>query len=240
MNMRSYHLVIFLILVTLFLPTVQGQQAYVQPMFQVSWTNRTIFISVPNSPASGKAAFEFAAQVWNQAQTWFMQSYEPNRPNAVYTLAIAQSGEVAQVTVQYSSSNPNDYWAVTSAEGTRISIILSKFGTNPTTSDLEPVAIHELGHVLGLGDNNIEGDMMRSTGPYPYVPSTLDLYAAYLEAASGNSYGNGDTVRLPSQIPYLTWYPGEAAVPEFPVPALTVFVLISGVMFFLKARRQKD
>lgn len=52
----------------------------------------------------------------------------------------------------------------------------------------------ELGHVLGLGDNCVASDLMFSfCNGVPgtitaYLPSTLDLYAAYLQAISGNAY----------------------------------------------------
>lgn len=198
------------------LGSVRGQGTYTQPMYSIAWTSHTILVSVPDEPSAGKDAFNLAVQVWNQAQLWFLQSYEPNHLSSIYTLRVAELGEVPQVAVQYVSSNPRGDWAITYAAGTRIAIVLSKFGANPTALFLEPVSIHELGHVLGLGDNNVAGDIMRSEGPYPYSPSTLDLYAVYLQAVSGGSYGGEDIVTLPSQIPYTVWYPGAQPIPEFP------------------------
>jgi hypothetical protein len=96
----------------------------------------------------------------------------------------------------------------------------------------------ELGHVLGLGDNCVASDLMFSfcngvpgtvTAKYP---STLDLYAAYLQAISGNAYGSGDTVSLPAQIPYKSWFFEE--VPEFPSPILLLTLILPALAFALE------
>jgi hypothetical protein len=230
--MRLYSLVAFLILVAAFLPVVHGQQTLTQPMYQVSWTSKTLRIKVPDSPAWAKAGFQSAAEDWNQAQAWFLETYESNHPGAMYTLQIAQAGQAAQVTVQYVPNTGQDWSGLTSASGTQISIVISDF---TPSEDTELVAEHELGHVLGLGDNSVSHDLMTSINHVGSYPSTLDLYAAYVEAVSGNAYGNGDTVSLPSQIPYLAWYYG-LAVPEFPSPILILFLVIPIVA--LKARRR--
>jgi hypothetical protein len=231
--MRLYSLVAFLILVAAFLPVVHGQQTLTQPMYQVSWTSKTLRIKVPDSPAWAKAGFQSAAEDWNQAQTWFLKEYEPNHVTAMYTLQIAQAGQGAQVTVQYVANTGQDWDGQTSESGTRISIVISSFYAS---EDAEIIAEHELGHVLGLGDNKVSHDLETMIDHVGNYPSTLDLYSAYVQAVSGNAYGNGDTIRLPSQIPYLTWHPGMV-VPEFPVPTLLLFLVVS-VLFILRKRKR--
>src|SRR5208337_3971355 len=130
-----------------------------------------------------------AIEIWNQAQAWFIQSYYPqNYPKDVFTLELASSGQTAQVTVQYVYTLPNGYWAETSQYGTKISMVISRAFQNSV------LAAHELGHVLGLADNSIKGDLERSSGVYQPYPSTLDLYGVFLHATRFGRFASANTV----------------------------------------------
>jgi hypothetical protein len=201
-------------------PLVSAQQ-YVQPMYSIAWPSHTILVSVPDDPAGAQISFQLAMDYWNQAQQWFLASYEPNHPTAEYTLELAQSGQHAQVTVQYVSHISEGWVAATYSSGRQISIAISLFsGVDYSVNyALVSVAEHELGHVLGLGDNCVREDLMFSSCGSgmmsAHYPSTLDLYAVYLQAVSNGSYGTEDTVSLPAQIPYVAWLPNEMPVSEF-------------------------
>jgi hypothetical protein len=201
-------------------------------MYDVEWTNRAILVNVPDSPSWAKEAFEAAVEIWNQAQQWFVAKYEANHLTDFHFLEIDETGQIAQVTVTYVSQLPNGWGAETGDYGRLITIALSIFDgdSNP---DMTPLAVHELGHVLGLGDNSIRGDIMWSQGPYPEYPSTLDLYGAYLQFLTGNGYGSQDSVNLPSQIQYETWFPNvpvpDVTLPEFP----NIFVAFASSLFLI-------
>lgn len=216
------------ILLALGMPIVSAQTVYVQPMYSISWTSHTILVSVPASPSWAQADFMSAIQDWNEAQGWFLASYEPSHLTARYTLELAQPGQRPQVIVNYVSNLPNGWWAETSQDGTRISLVESHADGNVV------LVAHELGHVLGLGDNSISGDLERSSNVHSPYPSTLDLYGAYLQALC-QCYSQGDTVGLPAQIPYTVWVPNEKPIPEFSSPA---FVLVSILLVIGLTRRR--
>lgn len=214
---RSFPLIIALVALTLVVPLVMAQSVYVQPMYQVNWSSSTIVVSVPANPSWALDSFQQAIQDWNQAQTWFLASYEPTHQNAKYTLQLAEAGQTPQVTVYYVSNTGQQWEGQTSHFGTTVAIVLSLYPTGDI-HDVTELAEHELGHVLGLGDNCVKADLMSSgcnnlphVGPYP---STLDLYAAYVQAVSGDGYGNGNSVSLPLQIPYLIWHPTVTQVSQ--------------------------
>jgi len=202
-------------------------------MTEIKWTTRTILISVPDNPAWAKAGFVWADQVWNEAQSWFGASYEPAHPNVYYILEVAQSGQSAQVTVQYVTQLPNGDSAETTGYGTRIDVVLAYFAPS---HDASLVALHELGHVLGLADNSVSHDLMTMVSHVGNYPSTLDLYAAYVQAVSRNAYRDGDALTLPPSIPYMTWNP-NLVVPEFP-NALVILIatLIIGALVTYRRR----
>jgi hypothetical protein len=241
MNPRS-HLVFFVLLLSFTValaltPQALAQQAYTQPMFPIDWTSTTILVSLPANPSWAIQPIQQAMQDWNQAQSWFLESYEPGQPNAKYTLQLAQAGQNPQVIVKYVPDTGQNWGGYTYNNGRSISIVISLFYR---ASDLQIVAAHELGHVLGLGDSCVKGDLMRGdcNGPfvttsYPPYPSTLNLYGVYLQAVTANQYDSQDSVSLPPQIPYSTWTPGITSIPEFPatlrillMSALTLTIIL--------------
>jgi len=200
-----------LVIVTISMPLATGQQTYTQPMFPISWTSKTILVSVPANPNWALQSFQQAMQDWNQAQAWFLANYEPAHQNSIYTLQLAQAGRTAQVTVQYVSDTGQQWDGLTSLSATTIDIVLSRYAASEDAYHITILAEHELGHVLGLADNCVNSDLMRGgcKGFLEVVaniyPSTLDLYAVYLQVITGNSYGWGDSVDLPGQIPFAIW-----------------------------------
>ena len=179
-------------------------------MYEVHWTSHTILVSVPDTPSSARRDFEAAITIWNQAQSWFVRSYYPkDYPDDIFTIGLAAQGQSAQVTVQYVSSLSNGWWAETGRYGASILMVTEHSEGNVI------LATHELGHVLGLGDNSINGDLERGSDVQSLYPSTLNLYAVYLEVKCNFCYTGSDRVTLPSGITYFTWSPNLTAMPEF-------------------------
>jgi hypothetical protein len=231
----SLALLVFFLLAVI--PLASAQQIYTQPMYTIAWTSKTILVSVPDDPAWAKQAFETAMQNWNQAQAWFLASYEPEHQDAKYTLELAENGQTPQVTVTYVPDKGQQWWGLTSLYGRAISIVLSRFGNGYNGYSLERLAEHELGHTMGIYDNCVRLDLMYGTcngilgssilGNYP---STLDLYAIFQQAISNGGYAYGDSVTLPTQISYSTWSPNATPIPEFESPIailIAALVLIS-------------
>lgn len=204
---------------------------------------------MPDSPTWGVQAFTFAIGTWNQAQTWFLESYYPqDYLQDVFTLKLATSSETPQITVQYVSSIPNTPKGVnglTDEYGARISIILGP-GPYPVSPVLAEI---ELGHSLGLADNpnpyytNGYTDLMyfnpnniNAGGLSHDYPSTLDLFAVYREAKC-LCYAQGDSVVLQNQIPYVVWKPNLAILPEFSNSIPVLFLAISSVALMTRARK---
>ena len=215
-----------------------AQQTYVQPMYETHWKTHTILVSLPNTIVrfSGNiidpnSSVIQAMDIWNQAQIWFVQSYFPhNYPTYVFRLEVARPGQVPQVTVQYIGYLHDGWWAETSQYGTKISIVIAHSDQNTV------LAAHELGHVLGLGDNSINGDLERTSNVFSPYPSTLNLYAVYMQAKC-LCYTAADKVIL-TQIPYMQWNPNLVVVTEFPNPALILVVaIITGLLLTVKLRR---
>lgn len=225
MKTLRYALLFIFATLALTATSTNAQQTYVQPMLPISWPSKTIYVNIPEKPTWANQAFQQAMTDWNEAQTWFLASYEPNHQSAKYTLLLAQTDTNPGNTVQVQYVPPGSYngikWvAITSVGGKRIWI--SNQITDPNL--FKVAAEHELGHVLGIADNcvseDLESNYLNCKQPYvPYqvreYPSTLNLYAVYVQAVSGDSYGLEDSVTLPTQIPYSAWSPSSTPIPEF-------------------------
>jgi hypothetical protein len=215
-----------------------AQQTYTQPLFSVDWgTARTITVGIPSQPQWAYDKMLEGMQIWNQAQQWFVRSYYPHDAGSVFTLEPASNSK-GMVTVTYTESNRIQCGSNTVGGGCTINggkeIVIVLSGLEYCQCQL---AAHELGHVLGLLDNpSLSQDLMN--GYVPLVnPSTLDLYAVFVVVQSGGAAVSGDSVRLPSTIPYYQWTPGMAPIPEFPITALPVLVLCLTLVSALVRKR---
>jgi len=195
------------------LPFVQAQ-TYSQPMLGVSWRTHEIVVSIPPSPAWAPAAINTAIADWNDAQHWFIDTYFPNQNNAEFSLIGSENNTAPQVTIVYVVDS-GQIWSGSTETPTSgpisnetVLLVLSRL---QTPDDLVQVMEHELGHVLGLDHTQILTDLMSPaqeayTGGERSHPSTLNLYGVYL-LGKGCAFSADESVTLPSQIPYLEWYP---------------------------------
>lgn len=211
-----------------FLPLARAQSAtpYVQPMCEIHWTTRTLLVSIPTSPQAWRDAILQAMGIWNRAQTWFIQTYEPNHPADIYTLQEAQPGQTAQIVIHYVNSLPNGWSGQTTHYGVQIEMVQNYVNV--------VLAAHELGHSLGLGDNSISGDLERNNYVYTPYPSTLNLYGVFLQAQC-SCYTGEEQITLPAQIPYAIYW--DTPVPEFS-NILPVLVVMTFFGYLLRPKRR--
>lgn len=183
-------------------------------MLGVKWDTHSISVYIPEKPSWAGLAIEDAMADWNDAQSWFIQTYFTSVTSAEFSLVPTQNPSSAQVEVRYVNDTGQAWGGNTEvpASGTitneTVLIVLSRL---PTPSDLLQVIQHEFGHVLGLDHTAISTDLMYPAmdsylGGEPLHPSTLNLYGVYL-LGIGCTFSGGAVAVLPSQIPYLEWFP---------------------------------
>jgi hypothetical protein len=234
-------LIMVLVAASLLMPLVMAQQTYTIPLLTVDWgSTRTIAVGIPSQPQWAYDTMLEGMQIWNQAQQWFVRSYYPQDTGSVFTLEPAKNSN-PMVTVTYTQSKTIQCGSITvgggctTNDGTEIVIVLS--GLEYCQCEL---AAHELGHVLGLGDNpSLSQDLMNRYVPF-VNPSTLDLYAVFLVAQQFGAAQSGDSVTLPSTIPYYQWEPGMIPIPEFPITGLPVLVVCLSLVSILVRKKVKS
>lgn len=195
-------------ILTLLIPIVQADdQLYQIPLYRARWAISTIDVAIPSSPATAHEAVSQALDVWNQAQIWFTSKYFPN--GHVYSFEAVDSGAI---NVVFSTSGEIEN--LTSSQGNlgyadlSISAHVTIDG-GEVYLDVNGVnlylALHEFGHILGLGHVAQDGNRTSCTIPdlmchwvNPAWPSTLDLYALHLLAEGQTPL----SVTLPTKIPY--------------------------------------
>ena len=170
-------------------------------------------------------------QTWNEAQKWFVASFYPNDMNDVLTLENANSSQ-AMVEIVYARTEPvycglgtvPTTIGCTSLDGRYVQLALQSLDSI--------LAAHELGHVLGLGDSSLSGDLM-NIDLTDANPSTLNLYAVFTVAETGAAQ-TGDAVTLPSTIPYMFWNYEIKPIPEFhgASPILLAVLLLPSLLVF--------
>ena len=225
-------LIIVSIAATVAMPLVTAQQTYTQPMYTVDWgSSRTITLDIPAQPAWAYDELLEAIQTWNGAQQWFVASYYPNQKSAVFVLEPTNNSNAmveivyVQTSIVYCGYPPvSNTIGCTSESGRYVQFALPSLDSR--------IAAHELGHVLGLGDTPLSGDLMNFYRS-DVNPSTLDLYAVFTVAESGAAQ-TGDSVTLPSTIPYMFWSYGMKPIPEFPSssPVLLGVLLLPSILAF--------
>ena len=190
------------------LPVFASQSTFVIPFEGGRWRRYTIPVFIPATPSWAHNVTLRAMNHWNEAQAWFANTYYPQNP--YFTLVEGDNN--SKVQVQLSDTPSTDYttYEIVPRPQKDNATIVSAVVHVCTRLDkilFHEVAMHELGHVLGLGHVKccIQEDLMYPiANPYAarqYFPSTLDLYALHVLATERTI---PNSVTLPIDIQYLT------------------------------------
>jgi hypothetical protein len=255
MRMRQLIPVSFLLFLVL-LPAAfaQNTTTYTIALAGGRWNTHTITVKIPQSPEKAHEAVVWAMETWNLAQVWFAQKYTwvvaPNSP--AYTLVESNTTALVQVTFAKSAYavNCGGVWAsgctwYHNGVGTRVEIAAQE---NPDGSldpefEIQYIAEHEFGRVLGLEGSNITSDLMypvkgivyAENGILQNAPSTLDLYAVHFLISSSGSVPR--SIALPASITYIPWV--IQPVPEFSAGFIVLISAFSVLVGFSLLSRKR-
>jgi hypothetical protein len=235
-----------ILLSLILLPAVQGQtQQYSIALEGVKWTTQTISLEIPHTPDYAYSAVLNAMYSWNQAQKWFNEEYYPNQALPIYNFTESANSQntvlfLTSVEMQKVYQGAAGFTECIASRG-QIRRGIVYFDVNFTLYLLEPLATHELGHLLGLGhvlnQSAATVDVMGSNGDSEVsanvgVPSTLDLYALHIIQSSFPARVPR-MVTLASTIPFT--YASILATPEFSLSPVLITVFFFCVVIGRKS-----
>ena len=206
MSTRIFILLIILTIMIAFPPVHADSDAYVIPLEGARWSSSTIRVYISGGEVWQQNQALQAMQLWNQAQLWFAKEYFPN--SLVYTFEVGDSSAPVRVTLLNSSTIVENIlgWTDYHMQNRVIDSVNVRIAAANSARAVLVLSSHELGHVLGLGDDVIccKKDLMNAFPIMDNVsalPTTLDLYALHVLAIAN---AIPSFVWLPNGIPYET------------------------------------
>jgi len=203
-----------LVLYALLLVPLADAQTYSQPMLGISWSTHEISVAIPASPAWASDALKTAMTDWEDAQSWFIQTYFKGQNGAGFYFMPSTNNPQPQLRIEF-VNDTGQFWTGNTevpVSGPIVNeTVLLVLRRLATASDVIQVAHHELGHVLGLDHTAYIQDLMYPamdaySGGAPVYPSTVNLYGVFM-LGEECTFSPGQAAVVPSWIPYLEWSP---------------------------------